>query len=320
MSVLTLVENWEGEFKKTSFETVSYGKEVANKLSSKLTTLTFGSKNPIDLNNYGSDENLNIQNMNFETTSNMIIAKISADLIKEKNITTIIISNTNSGKSIAPLIAHFLDCGILSNAIKHPDTYSPLTVLCKAFSGKAHAKYESNYDKNIITILPNSIGEIKEISGDGKMVNLDKEIDDNYDLTTISSRHKSTEKISLPDAEVVVSAGRGLKNAENWGMIEELAESLSAATACSKPVSDMGWRPHSEHVGQTGIAINPELYIAIGISGAIQHLAGVNGSKNIVVINTDSEAPFFKAANYGIIGDAFTVVPRLIEAIKKHNN
>ena len=152
------------------------------------------------------------------------------------------------------------------------------------------------------------------------MVNLDKEIDTNYDLTTISSRHKSTEKISLPDAEVVVSAGRGLKNAENWGMIEELAESLSAATACSKPVSDMGWRPHSEHVGQTGIAINPKLYIAIGISGAIQHLAGVNGSKNIVVINTDAEAPFFKAANYGIIGDAFTVVPKLIEAIKKHNN
>ena len=169
MSVLTLVENWEGKFKKTSFETVSYGKEVANKLSAKLVSLTFGSKSPIDLNNYGSDENLNIQNMNFETTSNMLIAKISAEIIKEKNITTIIISNTNAGKSIAPLIAHFLDCGILSNAIKYPGTYSPLTVVCKAFSGKAHAKYESNYDQNIITILPNSIGEIKEISGDGNI-------------------------------------------------------------------------------------------------------------------------------------------------------
>ena len=157
MSVLTLVENWEGEFKKTSFETVSYGKEVASKLSSKLTTLTFGSKNPIDLNHYGSDENLNIHNMNFEKTSNMIIAKISAELIKEKNITTIIISNTNTGKSIAPLISHFLDFGILSNAIKYPDTYSPLTVLCKAFSGKAHAKYESNYDKNIITIITRNL-------------------------------------------------------------------------------------------------------------------------------------------------------------------
>ncbi len=320
MSVLTLVENWEGEFKKNSFEAVSYGKEIANNLDSRLTTLTFGSKNPSELNHYGADENVNIQNMNFETSSNMILAKISADFIKEKNITTIIISNTNAGKAIAPLIAHFLDCGILSNAIDYPEKYSPLTVLCKVFSGKAHAKYESNYHKNMITILPNSIGEIKEVSGDGEVINIDKEIDNNYNLTTIQSRHKSTEKISLPDAEIVVSAGRGLKNAENWGMIEELAESLNAATACSKPVSDMGWRPHSEHVGQTGIAINPKLYIAIGISGAIQHLAGVNGSKNIVVINTDAEAPFFKAANYGIIGDAFTVVPKLIEAIKKHQN
>lgn len=320
MSVLTLVENWEGEFKKNSFEAVSYGKEIANNLDSRLTTLTFGSKNPSELNHYGADENVNIQNMNFETTSNMIIARISADFIKEQNITTIIISNTNTGKAIAPLIAHFLDCGTLSNAIDYPEKYSPLTVLCKVFSGKAHAKYESNYHKNMITILPNSIGEIKEVSGDGELINIDKEIDNNYNLTTIQSRHKSTEKISLPDAEIVVSAGRGLKNAENWGMIEELAESLNAATACSKPVSDMGWRPHSEHVGQTGIAINPKLYIAIGISGAIQHLAGVNGSKNIVVINTDAEAPFFKAANYGIIGDAFTVVPKLIEAIKKHQN
>ena len=320
MSVLTLVENWEGEFKKTSFETVSYGKEVASKLGSKLTTLTFGSKNPNDLHNYGSDENLNIQNMNFETTSNMTIAKISADVIKNKNIRTIIISNTNTGKSIAPLIAYFLDCGLLSNAIEYPEKHSPLTVFCKAFSGKAHAKYESNYHTNIITILPNSIGEINEVSGDGALINIDKEIDSNYNLTIINSRHKSTEKISLPDAEIVVSAGRGLKKAENWGMIEELAESLNAATACSKPVSDMGWRPHSEHVGQTGIAVNPKLYIAIGISGAIQHLAGVNGSKNIVVINTDPEAPFFKAANYGIVGDAFTVVPKLIEAIKNYNN
>ena len=320
MSVLTLVENWEGEFKKTSYETVSYGRKMAHKMDAALIVLTFGSKNPGDLVRYGADSILNIENLNCETTSNMDIARISSDLIKDKNIKNIIISNTNFGKSIAPLIASMLNTPLISNAVSHPTQYSPLIIKCKAFSGKAYVEYESNQNINIIAILPNSIGNIKEDKGKGEMINLQKKLDQLNKKIEIKSRNKSNEKISLTEAEIVVSAGRGLKNGDNWGMIEELAETLGAATACSKPVSDMGWRPHSEHVGQTGIAINPQLYIAIGISGAIQHLAGVSGSKNIVVINTDPEAPFFKAANYGIIGDAFTVVPLLINAIQKHNN
>ncbi|MDC0189447.1 electron transfer flavoprotein subunit alpha/FixB family protein, partial [Flavobacteriales bacterium] len=190
---------------------------------------------------------------------------------------------------------------------------------CKAFSSKAYVVYESDYAKNIISIIPNSIGEINKETGKGEIINKEISIEFNNNFQIVK-RNKHSEKISLSDANIVVSAGRGLKGPENWTMIEELAEVLGAATACSKPVSDMGWRPHSEHVGQTGIAVNPDLYIAIGISGAIQHLAGVNASKNIVVINTDPEAPFFKAANYGIIGDAFTVIPQLIEAIKQHKN
>jgi len=320
MSVLTLVENWEGEFKKTSFEVVSYGKKIAEELGQSLTTLTLGSKNPSDLSNYGADTILNIQNMDFETMSNMAIATICSDLIKEHAIDTVIVSNTNTGKAIAPLMANILNAGLVSNAIDCPEKHAPLIVNCKAFSGKAYAKYESNYKKNIITILPNSIGDMQKQLGKGELTNMDKFPDAEHTKLKIKSRNKSTKKIALPEADIVVSAGRGLKNGDNWDMIEELAESLGAATACSKPVSDMGWRPHSEHVGQTGIAINPKLYIAIGISGAIQHLAGVNGSKNIVVINTDPEAPFFKAANYGIVGDAFTVVPKLISAIKIHNN
>ena len=229
----------------------------------------------------------------------------------------VIISNTNLGKAISPLIVHDKNIGYISNAIEKPISLNPLTIKCKAFSGKAYATYQSNYEKNIISIVPNSIGEITNKNSTGEIINVEKQFNQKVQLIT---RNKSNEKISLSDAEIVVSAGRGLKSAENWSMIEELANTLDAGTACSKPVSDMGWRPHSEHVGQTGIAVNPDLYIAIGISGAIQHLAGVSASKNIVVINTDPEAPFFKAANYGIIGDAFTVIPQLIEAIKQHKN
>lgn len=320
MAILALVETWEGAFKKTSYETVSYGKQIGQENGTEVTALTFGSNDPSMLSNYGADTIINVSNIDVEKASNQVLAQISSDLIKEKNIETIIISNTNFGKSIAPLIAQMLNSGLLSNAIDYPESYSPLTVKCKAFSGKAHATYQSSNQKNIITILPSSIGEIQEKKGRGELIQIESATDHINNKIKIKSRHKSMEKIPLPEAEIVISAGRGLKSSDNWGMIEELAELLGAATACSKPVSDMGWRPHSEHVGQTGIAINPKLYIAIGISGAIQHLAGVSGSKNIVVINTDPEAPFFKAANYGIIGDAFNVVPQLIEAVKKHNN
>ncbi len=320
MSVVALVENWEGSFKKTSFELVTYSKKIADKLGEKLTIITFGGNNIEHLTKYGADKILNISTANFEKMSNIAIAKTYEELIKDE-FKYIIISNTNTGKSVAPLLAYNLNAGLISNAISEPENYDPLIVNCKAFSSKAYAKYESNYKKNIISILPNSIGEVLEKQGEGNIADIDLKSEiTNDNRLKINTRNKLSGKISLSDAEIVISGGRGLKSGDNWEMIEELAELLGAGTACSKPVSDMGWRPHSEHVGQTGLAINPELYIAIGISGAIQHLAGVSSSKNIVVINTDPEAPFFKAANYGIIGDAFDVVPKLIDAIKEYKN
>ena len=320
MAVLTLVENWSGNFKKTSFESVFYGKKIAEKLGQQLIALVFGSTDLSVLQDYGADKIINITNLNFETIANNIIAKISADIIEEYQVNTIIVSNTNNGKSITPLLANIIGSGLITNAIEYPENYSPLTIKCKVFSSKAYAKYKSTYQKNIITIIPNSIGELSPTPGTAEIIKIEKNYDTSIEHITIKNRHQLSGKIPLSDADIVVSAGRGLKNADNWKMIEELAEVLGAGTACSKPVSDMGWRPHSEHVGQTGLAINPELYIAIGISGAIQHLAGVSSSKNIVVINTDPEAPFFKAANYGIIGDAFEVVPALITALKQYKS
>ena len=320
MSVLAIIENWEGEFKKTSFETLHYGKKISNEIGKELVALTFGANNPESLEGYGASKIINISNIKFETATNNTLSKISAEFISEHKSSHIIISNTITGKTIAPLLTSNLNCGLISNAIEHPKNNSPLTVKCKGFSSKAHITYESQKQQNIISILPNSIGLSEKNNEKSEVVNIDREINTLDEKVKILHRQKANEKISLADAEIVISAGRGLKDPENWGMVEELAEILNAGTACSKPVSDMGWRPHSEHVGQTGLAINPDLYIAIGISGAIQHLAGVNGSKNIVVINIDPEAPFFKAANYGIVGDAFVVVPKLIAALKNFKN
>ena len=320
MAIVTVIENWEGNLKKVSFETLSYGKKMAEKLGMQLIAVTLGCAETEKMIKYGADKIINISNLTFEQNSNKNITQICSEIIKENEAKFIILSNTNTGKSIAPLLAIELNTGLISNAIDYPETHTPLIVKCKSFSSKAYVKFQSNYSTNIITILPNSIGELSEATGNGEIINIEKELINTNNNINIENRSTENEKISLPDAEIVVSAGRGLKGPENWNMIEDLADVLGAGTACSKPVSDMGWRPHSEHVGQTGLAINPELYIAIGISGAIQHLAGVNSSKNIVVINTDPEAPFFKAANYGIIGDAFVVVPKLINALKKYKN
>ena len=260
------------------------------------------------------------KNMNSSSKKNMQELNKLVKTLKDTQINTIVISNTNTGKSVAPLLACMLNSGLITNAIDYPEKEAPLTINCKAFSSKAYAKYESNYEKNIITILPNSIGEIVKKEGEGKMIDLDLNRDHMIDeRLKIKNRNKLSGKISLSDAEIVVSAGRGLKGSENWGMIEELAELLGAGTACSKPVSDMGWRPHSEHVGQTGLAINPNLYIAIGISGAIQHLAGMKESKIIVAINKDEEAPIFNVADYGLCADLFEALPQLSAELDKLN-
>jgi electron transfer flavoprotein alpha subunit len=315
MSVLVYIESWEGNFKKSSFEAATYASKLASQLGTEAIALTIAASDDASvLGNYGITKVLSIANGSFNNQSyaNAIVAAAS-----QVGADTVLISNTNNGKSIAPLVAAQKDAALITNVLDLPSSTSPFTVKRKAFSSKAFANYSTDSANKVISLTPNSYG-IEEQGGTASVDSFDFTINaEDLGLKSISI-DKATGKISLTEAELVVSAGRGLKGAENWGMIEELAEVLGAATACSKPVADIGWRPHGEHVGQTGIAINPELYIAIGISGAIQHLAGVNASKNIVVINTDPEAPFFKAADYGIVGDAFEVVPKLIEAVKAH--
>ena len=318
MAVLVYTESWNGSFKKASFEAVSYAAQLANTLGTEAIALTIASTDDASqLGNYGASKVLSISNDSLATFNNQAYANAIVAAAESNGADTIIISNTNNGKAIAPIIAAKREAGLITNVIELPSSTSPFTVKRKTFSSKAFANYSTASSQKVISITPNALGAI-ETGGSAAIEAFDYTASDSDNRLASVSVDRATGKISLTEADFVVSAGRGLKGAENWGMVEELADLLGAATACSKPVADIGWRPHGEHVGQTGIAINPELYIAIGISGAIQHLAGVNASKNIVVINTDPEAPFFKAADYGIVGDAFEVVPKLIEAIKKH--
>ena len=297
-----------GGISKASFEAVTYGKKLGEVIA--LSNGNADSNELAQLGEYGASKVLvdrAVDGNDQQQVTNMI-----ASCVASNNVDTVIFSHDLFGKSVAPRLSVKLKAGLVSGAISLPDSDGCIHV--NVFSGKAIGKVKVKTDAKIISLLPNSIQPetngstcaIEEVSTDAGAPSI-KVID----------TKKPEGDIPLPEAELVVSAGRGLKGPENWGMIEELASELGAATACSRPVADIGWRPHHEHVGQTGVAIRPNLYIAIGISGAIQHLAGVNGSKVMVVINTDPEAPFFKAADYGIIGDAFEVVPRLIESVKK---
>ena len=315
MSVLVYAESWEGKFKKATFEAVSYAKRIADIDGGDTIAVVFGdvSDDASSLGNYGASKVVHVSNVS--TFSNDVFASALAEIASNENCDTLILSNTNNGGSTAPLLAIKAKASLVTNALALPTSTQPLTVKRKSFSSKGFAIYKSNGARNIITIIPNAIG-VQEFGGSATIEDFSAANTEST-LTSVSI-DTAKGKIPLPEAELVVSAGRGMKAPEHWNLIEELAETLDAGTACSKPVSDMGWRPHSEHVGQTGIAINPQLYIAIGISGAIQHLAGVNASKNIVVINKDPEAPFFKAADYGIVGDAFEVVPKLTAALKEY--
>jgi len=315
MSVLVYTENWKGTFRKSTFEAVSYANETAKLLGTDVIALSFGEVSDDELTklgNYGVNKVFSASGINkgdSQATSNFF-AKYATDA----NI--IIFASTYTSKMIAPRLAAKLKIGMVSNVISIPLSTSPIAVSRKAFSGKAIEKAIIKTEKGIICLGPNAF-ELLETGGDCIIEKLN--VAENGNII-IEGEEITSGKISLAEAEIIVSAGRGLKAPENWGMIEELAELLGAATACSKPVADIGWRPHGEHVGQTGKAVAPNLYIAIGISGAIQHLAGVNSSKVMVAINTDPEAPFFKAADYGIVGDAFQVVPKLIEEIKNAKN
>jgi len=319
MSVLVLAETSEGKFKKAAFEATSYGKKIAEQLNTNLVVLTVNSNDPTELQNYGAEKILNVSNDNLNTFNAKIYANLVQQAAEKENAEVLILDSNTNGLYLAPLVAVNLNAGLASNVMSIPSSIAPFIVKRKAFSSKAFSNTQINSAIKVISLAKNSFGLIEnEVSASVE----------EFSPSLIESNLKSQNieqtsgKVTIADADIVVSGGRGLKGPENWGMIEELAEVLGAATACSKPVSDLGWRPHSEHVGQTGKPVASNLYIAIGISGAIQHLAGVNSSKVKVVINTDAEAPFFKAADYGIVGDAFDVVPKLIEKLKefKANN
>jgi electron transfer flavoprotein alpha subunit len=319
MSVLVYAENAGGKFKKSSFEAISYGNEIAKMLGTDLKVISIGDVSADELKkpgNYGAKKILNASSEKLKAFANQAYASVIAEAAKTEDAKVIVLSASFSGKGLAPRIAVKLEAALADGAVRLPETSNGFTVRKTAFSGKAFADVTLTSERKIITLIPNSYKVVENLQ-QSEVVNFDPAIPDIDFKMTVKETVQASDKISLPDAELVVSGGRGLKGPENWGMVEELANLLGAATACSKPVSDANWRPHSEHVGQTGISISPNLYIAIGISGAIQHLAGVSSSKNIVVINKDPEAPFFKAADYGIVGDAFEVVPKLIEAVKK---
>lgn len=318
MSVLVYVENASGKFKKSTFEVVSYAKEIANQLGVNLTAISIGniSDDAAMLGNYGVSKVLTVSDDKYSKFNGQSYAAAIAEVAKAENSSVVVIANSFSGKGLAPRVAVKLDAGYVDGAIALPNLSNGFVVRTGAYSGKAFADVNILSPIRVIALNANAY-KVVEAATSCEVVAFNPAAKDSDFKVVVKEVIKASDKISLPEAELVVSAGRGLKGPENWGMVEELAGLLGAATACSKPVSDAHWRPHSEHVGQTGIAVSPNLYIAIGISGAIQHLAGVSASKTIVVINKDPEAPFFKAADYGIVGDAFEVVPKLIEAVKK---
>ncbi|WP_286752463.1 MULTISPECIES: electron transfer flavoprotein subunit alpha/FixB family protein [Sphingobacterium] len=321
MSILVYVENTDGKFKKSAFEVVSYAKSIADNIQTDLVAISIGNVAEDELaglGKYGASKVLNVNNEQLASFVNQAYASIIAEAVKSTGSKILVLSNSFSGKGLAPRIAAKLEAGLADGALELPTINGDkLTVKKTAFSNKAFATLELTSDIKVIALSPNAY-ETKETGDSANVETFAPNIDQTDFTTMVKEIVRATDKISLPEAEIVVSAGRGLKGPENWGIIEELADVLGAATACSKPVSDAGWRPHSEHVGQTGIVVSPNLYIAIGISGAIQHLAGVSSSKTIVVINKDPEAPFFKVADYGIVGDAFDVVPKLTQALKAY--
>ena len=314
MSVLVYTESWAGSFRKSTFEAVSYASETAKILGTEVVAVSLENVSDEELNklsNYGVSKVISVENIN--KGDSQASSKIISDLSSDSNV--VVFSNTHTAKMIAPRLSIKINASCITNVISLTSS-SEITINRKSFSTKAIETVKSNAEKTILCIAPNSYGLIVN----NVSMSIEKSDFSESGSLTFEGQETSSGKISISEAEIVVSGGRGLKGPENWGMIEELAEVLGAATACSKPVADIGWRPHAEHVGQTGKVVASDLYIAIGISGAIQHLAGVNSSKVMVAINTDPEAPFFKAADYGIVGDAFEVVPKLIEEIKKIKN
>ncbi len=319
MSVLVYTENWDGKFKKLSFELVSYASEVAKMTGTSVTAVSIGKVDESELKklgSYGATRIINVNNEQLVSLDNQAYASIISDIALKDNASVIIISNNNTGKAVAPRLSVRLKAGLASGVSKLPLSLNPFTVYKRTYSGNAFAHLVIKSDMKILTLAQNSF-DLISTPDNSTIENLNVSVDGSIVKTVVKDVQKQSGKILLTDADIVVSGGRGMKSPDNWQPLVELAALLDAATACSRPVSDEGWRPHEEHTGQTGKIIAPNLYIAVGISGATQHLAGISSSKYIVAINTDKDAPIFEAAQYGIVGDALKVLPKLVEAVKE---
>jgi len=318
MSVLIFADQAHGKIKKAAFEAIQYGAKVAQQFNTTATVLVLGEVPETELTalgNYGAGKVLHAADPRLNETEGTVFTKIIAAAAEQEGADVIVFPHNFDGKAIAPRVAARLKAGFVSGAISYPDTSNGFVVKKSVFSGKAFANINITAAKKVIAVMPNTFA-VEKSSNTATVTAFPTSVNDADFRVKVSKVETVSGEIPLTEAEIVVSGGRGLKGPENWGLVEDLAKELGAGTACSRPVADSGWRPHHEHVGQTGLTVRPNLYIAIGISGAIQHLAGVNGSKVIVVINKDPEAPFFKAADYGIVGDAFEVVPKLTAAVK----
>lgn len=316
MSVLIFIDQSEGHIKKASLEAISYGAKIAEQLNTSAEGIVLGTvkEDLAALGKYGVKKIHHVNNETLNHFDAQVFTSVIAQAVTASGAKVVVFSNNVDGKAIAPRLSAKLKAGLVAGAISLPDTSNGFVVKKNVFSGKAFASVSLNSDIKIISLNGNAY-PVTETGGTAEVAPLNATVD--VSKVKVTAVNKVTGEVPLTEAEIVVSGGRGLKGPENWGILEDLAHALEAATACSRPVADTHWRPHHEHVGQTGIAIAPNLYIALGISGAIQHLAGVNRSKVIVVINKDPEAPFFKAADYGIVGDLFEVVPKITEAVKK---
>ncbi len=317
MAVLVYTENWDGKFKKLSFELVSYASKVAEMLGTTISAVSIGNVDDDELaklGNYGASKVVKVEGDGYSSLDSQVFTNIIAQAAEKEGAKVVILSHNNNGKALAPRLSVKLKAALGSALVELPVSVEPFVVSKKVFSGKAAGNVALNTEVKVLTLAQNSF-EVVESGGNAAIEAFTPEVGEVK--TIVKDVQKQTGKILLNDAEVVVSGGRGMKSADNWGSIEELADLLGAATACSRPVSDEGWRPHEEHTGQTGKIIAPNLYIAAGISGAIQHLAGVSSSKCLVAINTDADAPIFEAADYGIVGDAMKILPDFINAVKE---
>ena len=319
MSILVYTENWDGKFKKLNFEQVSYASEIAKNINTSVVAVSIGNVEETELKklgDYGAAKVISVNEIKLNKLTNQAYAKVISQVAEKEKSSILVFANNYTGKAVAPRVSVKLKAGLVSGVTALPSNYEPFTVRKKVFTGKAFADVVIKSPVKGLTLAQNSFGLI-ETENKAQIENFVPELSDEDFRTKVEDVHKITGKVLLNDAEIVVSGGRGMKGPENWGPLEELADVLGAAIACSRPVADEEWRPHEEHVGQTGKIIAPNLYFALGISGAIQHLGGVSSSKYIVAINKDNDAPIFEAADYGIIGDVHKILPELINAVKE---